>query len=116
MSTELGSSSLSCGERTVLDTIDALAASHPERIWARFPRSQEAFEKAELVSVSFAAFSNAINRLAWYLDTQLPERRDLDHIAYVGPSDVRYYILGCAASKCRLIVSRQILKTHVLVH
>ena len=116
MSTELGSSSLSCGERTVLDTIDALAASHPERTWARYPRSQEAFEKAELVSVSFAAFSNAINRLAWYLDTQLPERRDLDHIAYVGPSDVRYYILGCAASKCRLIVSRAILKTHVLVH
>lgn len=103
---ELVPESLFCGERTVLDTIDALAADHPERTWARYPRSQEAFEKAELISVSFAALSNAINRLAWYLDTQLPERRDLDTIAYVGPSDVRYYILGCAASKCRLVVSK----------
>ncbi|GAB7324293.1 hypothetical protein MBLNU13_g08261t1 [Cladosporium sp. NU13] len=94
MTKELGSVSLSCGERSVLDTIDDLAAIHPERTWARYPASQEAFEKAELISVSFAAFSNAINRLAWYLDTQLPERCDLDTIAYVGPSDVRYYILG----------------------
>ena len=107
MITELVSGLLPCGERTVLETIDALAADHPDRTWARYPASQEAFEKAELVSISFAAFSNAINRLAWYLDKQLPERCDLDHIAYIGPSDVRYYILGCAASKCRLTVSEE---------
>jgi len=101
---------LSCGRRTILDTIDSLAADHPDRTWARCPGSQEAFEKAELISISFAAFSNAINRLAWYLDTQLPERRNLDTIAYVGPSDVRYYTLGCAASKCRLVVSKEMSK------
>lgn len=102
---EIPPSNMSCAQRTLPGTIDAIAQDDPNRTWARFPESQEAFEQGKLVTVSFAALSNAINRLAWYLDTLLPGRNDLDTVAYIGPSDIRYYILACAACKCRLKVS-----------
>jgi len=95
---------MSCSQRTLPGTIDAIASESPARTWARFPESQESLEEGRLVSVSFAALSNAINRLAWILDGVLPERKHLETIAYIGPSDIRYYILACAASKCQLKV------------
>jgi hypothetical protein len=95
---------MSCSQRTLPGTIDTIAAEFPDRTWARFPESQQALEEGRLISVSFAALSNAINRLAWFIDAVLPQRDDLETIAYVGPSDIRYYILACAASKCRLKV------------
>jgi hypothetical protein len=95
---------MSCSQRTLPGTIDTIAAEFPDRTWARFPESQQALGEGRLISVSFAALSNAINRLAWFIDAVLPQRDDLETIAYVGPSDIRYYILACAASKCRLKV------------
>lgn len=95
---------MSCAQRTLPGTIDAIARDDPTRTWGRFAKSQEAFEQGSLVTVSFATLSNSINRLAWLLDASLPERSDLETIAYVGPSDIRYYILACAACKCRLKV------------
>lgn len=104
---------MSCAQRTLPGTIDAIAHNDPNRTWARFPESQEAFEQGRLISVSFAALANAINRLAWYLDALLPERNDFDTIAYVGPSDIRYYILACAACKCRLKVRFLTARFHI---
>lgn len=93
-----------CAQRTLPGTIDAIARDAPTRTWGRFPESQEAFEQGKLVTVNFATLANSINRVAWVLDALLPERSDLDTIAYIGPSDIRYYILACAACKCRLKV------------
>ena len=98
---------MSCSQRTLPGTIDAIAIDFPTQTWARFSESQQALEQGRLVSVSFADLSNAINRLAWFIDDILPQRNDLETIAYVGPSDIRHYILACAASKCRLKVGRE---------
>lgn len=87
------------GERTLPGTIDQIASSASDRVWARYPVSQEAFKRGELRSVTFKALGNAINRLAWHLDTSLPRLDELETICYIGPSDIRYFILACAACK-----------------
>ncbi|KAI3488070.1 hypothetical protein L1887_47948 [Cichorium endivia] len=69
-------------------------------------RSEAALEDGELTTVTFAVLSNAINRLAWHLDALLTRRHDLETVAYIGPSDIRYYIFACAACKFRVKVGR----------
>jgi len=91
-----------CGKRTLAGTIDEIASSSPHRVWARYPTSPEAFEHGEFRQVTFAILANAVNRLAWHLKTTLPDSRLGDSVAYIGPSDIRYFVLACAASKCRL--------------
>ncbi|EME43601.1 hypothetical protein DOTSEDRAFT_54369 [Dothistroma septosporum NZE10] len=93
---------MSHGERTLPWTIDDLAKTSGDRVWARYPVSPEAFERGELRQVTFADLANAINRLAWHLETILAGHDDLETICYIGPSDIRYFILACAACKCRL--------------
>ncbi|CAK4026524.1 acetyl- synthetase [Lecanosticta acicola] len=93
---------MSHGNRTIPETIDRLALSHSDKVWARYPLSPEAFEQGEWHSVTFHQLANAIHRLAWRLSELFSEHADLETICYVGPSDIRYFILACAASKCRL--------------
>lgn len=95
---------MTCGERTIPGTIDAIASSTPDKIWARYPATPDDFETGVLQDVTFASLANAINHLAWLLDASFPQREPLDTLAYNGPSDIRYYIIACAACKCSMKV------------
>lgn len=93
-----------CGERTLPGTIDRIAFCDPERVWARYPRSSEDLEAGQLHSVTFGDLANAIDTLAWRLHENLADRQPLSTIAYIGPSDIRCFILACAACKLGLKV------------
>lgn len=92
--------------RTLPGTIDDLAARHGTEVWALYPVSGEAFESGRLREVSFAALANAINKLAWHLKRRLPTFDHNATVCYIGPSDIRYFILACAACKCGLKVDK----------
>lgn len=96
---------MACAERTIPGTIDATASTSPDQLWAQYPETQQHLEQGELKSVTFHDLAQAIDNLAWRLDAALPSRRYLQTVAYIGPSDIRYFIFACAASKCRLKVS-----------
>ncbi|QIW99163.1 hypothetical protein AMS68_004681 [Peltaster fructicola] len=113
------SSSPTCGRRTLLSTIDALARTSGSVIWAQYAASTSAFEKGEFRSVSFATLANAIARLADHLaaiqaSLQTSAKTSL---CYIGPSDIRYFLLACAASKLHLEIlfssPRNDLRAHI---
>jgi thioester reductase-like protein len=95
---------MACGERTIPGTIDHIASKTPEKIWARYPATADDFQAGILQNVTFASLANAINNTAWLLDAAFPQREPLDTLAYCGPSDIRYYIIACAACKCSMKV------------
>lgn len=99
---------LDCGERTLPGTIDIIAFRDPERIWARYPETSKDLEDGKLHSVTFGQLANAINTLSWRIHENLVVREALSTIAYIGPSDIRYFVLACAACKLGLKVRSQI--------
>lgn len=97
---------MSHGTSTLPEAIDKLAALTPDKLWVQFVASTEALEKKEaLVDVSLGTLANAVNRLAWHLDKNIPRSGNLQTtICYLGPNDIRYFILTCAATKARVRV------------
>ncbi|THY30397.1 acetyl-CoA synthetase-like protein [Aureobasidium pullulans] len=55
--------------------------------------------QGNLTSITWKTFSNAINRLAWWLTEQLGVPECQETLCYIGPSDVRYFIFAVAACK-----------------
>lgn len=95
---------MACGERTIPGTIDNIALSTPDKIWARYPATPDDFQEGIFQDVTFSSLANAVNNMAWLLDASFPQRGPLDTLAYSGPSDIRYYIVACAACKCSMKV------------
>lgn len=96
---------MSHGTSTIPQAIDRLASESPNKIWLQFAASREALEEERLTSIDFGTLANAIHRVAWYLARAVPGAGDLEStICYIAPSDVRYFIVACAASKARVKV------------
>jgi len=95
---------MACGERTIPGTIDDIVAETPDKIWARYPATPEDFRAGIFQDVTFSSLANAINNMAWLLDASFPQREPFETLAYNGPSDIRYYIVACAACKCSMKV------------
>jgi hypothetical protein len=95
---------MACGERTIPGTIDTIASKTPQKIWSRYPATPEDFQAGSLQDVTFSSLANAVNNMAWLLDASFPQREPFETLAYNGPSDIRYYIIACAACKCSMKV------------
>lgn len=96
---------MSCGERIIPATIDEIAKRTPDHKWATYAESRETFERGQLRTVTFAELANAIDRLAWHLDETVSSRENKETVGYIGPNDIRYFIVACAACKCGMKVS-----------
>lgn len=92
------------GNRTIPETIDVLSAENPERVWARYFANSNDFELGLHRTVTFSALARAIEALACHLDSTIPTQPKGSVVLYIGPSDIRYFILACAACKCNLKV------------
>lgn len=91
------------GERLVPQVIDELAKNRPNKPCFVLPRNNDFTEVEE---VTFARLANAINRMTrWVLDT-LGDGEGERTLCYIGPSDIRYYIMAVAACKAGWRVSR----------
>ncbi|KAF2721307.1 acetyl-CoA synthetase-like protein [Polychaeton citri CBS 116435] len=94
------------GKRTIPGTIDFLSIHDPEKLWALVPKDAEAFSEGAFERITFARLANAIDSLAWFLDSRFPGRLESDGltVCYIGPVDIRYLLLACAACKCGIKV------------
>lgn len=91
------------GKRLIAQTVDDLAVSEPERIWATVTVGQD-------IDNGFRDFTtrqlaNAVNNVAWWLDGKFGRSDNFEVLAYLGVSDVRYAVLFFAAVKCGYVVS-----------
>ena len=90
------------GKRLIAHTVDDLAFREPDRVWATIPLGSEISDGFRDITVKQLA--NAVNAVAWWLDSKIGRSDHFEVLAYLGQSDVRYAILFFAAVKCGYVV------------
>lgn len=85
------------GQRLVTVTIDELATDQPSRVFASVPRSSN--PKDGFRDITFLDLSRAINRAAWWIEDTFGKSESFETIAYMGPSDPRYFIMALGVNK-----------------
>ena len=78
--------------------IDDRAASDPDRLYAGYFEFTNN-ENLELRKLTYRNIANAVNRCAWWLNSQFGRSEDFKTLAYSGPADLRYLIVTLAATK-----------------
>lgn len=77
--------------------IDEIASRDQTQIYAEIPHSDKTFS-AGFRKVTYAAFANAINGIAWWLENELGYGNS-ETLVYIGPNDLRHVILLFGAVK-----------------
>lgn len=87
------------GRRLVPILIDEIAEHDPDRVFACIPKTTDLDDGFR--NVTYAGFARAINRAAgWIGNTIGPsEKGKFETLAYIGPFDLRYYVMVVAACK-----------------
>src|SRR4051812_14092068 len=89
--------------------IDHMAKAKPQALYAEFPISPVTYDEG-FRKVTYQAFANAINGIAWYLHENLGPGKELETLAYIGLNNFVYppLILGAvkAGYKVRKIPGR----------
>lgn len=91
---------INIGRRLIHDVVDAGAAKNPSKVVFEY----QACTGADWRPVNYALLQTAMNRMAWWL-TDAMKGYDSGSFCYVGPPDVRYYVITLGASKASLKVS-----------
>ncbi|XXG95744.1 hypothetical protein Hte_002014 [Hypoxylon texense] len=76
---------------------DELAQAVPDHILFSFAKTAD--PRDGFVDVSSQTFANAVNRTSWFLRSILGESKNFDTVAYMGPNDIRYFLLMFGAIK-----------------
>ncbi|KAF2146409.1 uncharacterized protein K452DRAFT_264205 [Aplosporella prunicola CBS 121167] len=85
------------GRRLIPTIVDELAQEEPDRAVYSIPHSQDVSEGFRDISAS--VFANAINRTAWWLESEFGRGSNFETVGYIGPHDLRYVILIIACVK-----------------
>jgi hypothetical protein len=67
-------------------------------LFARVPKSQTHLQDG-LIDVTCGDFARAVNRAAGWLEDNFGRSSSFDTLAYIGPSDIRYFMFLLGASK-----------------
>ena len=94
------------GKRLLPTTIDKIADETPQKLFAAIPRTGDL--KDGFMDVSFGDFARAADRIAWWLEELLGKSTTFETLAYLGPSDLRYFIFMIAVPKLGYKVSKPI--------
>jgi acyl-CoA synthetase (AMP-forming)/AMP-acid ligase II len=70
----------------------------PKWLFARVPKSQTHFQDG-LIDITCGDFARAVNRAAGWLEDKFGRSTSFDTLAYIGPSDIRYFMFLLGASK-----------------
>jgi acyl-CoA synthetase (AMP-forming)/AMP-acid ligase II len=104
-----------CGELPPT-IVDYHAVLHPDRIWAKFPKSVDTYSEG-YKDVSYSELANAVNGAALFLIDSLGQGDGTEKLPYIGPNDIRYTILAIGALKAGYSVCEdQTLLTYQLVN
>ena len=82
------------GHRVLPVLVDDLANQEPNRLFCVIPGLSQGIR-----SVTIADFANAINRSSLWIEEQFGQGKNFETLAYLGPNDIRYFILLLAAIK-----------------
>jgi acyl-coenzyme A synthetase/AMP-(fatty) acid ligase len=93
-----------CKKQLLNHIVDGMAVSRPQALYAEYPTSSESYS-AGFTKLTYGAFANAINGLAWWLEHHLGHGSDFETLTYFGPNDFRQNALVLAACKAGYKVS-----------
>ena len=86
------------GHRLMPLLVDELAVSKPANVYASIIHGNDV--SAGFDDITWSRFANAVNRMAWWLESTLGDRGPHSPtVGYLGPADIRYFILVLAANK-----------------
>ena len=91
------------GSRLLPQVVDELARSNPKRIYATLPLSSDLTQGFR--DVTMLQVSQAVNRLAYWLEHMIGRSTVFETLSYMGLPDLRYAIVFLAAVKCGYKVS-----------
>lgn len=86
------------GRRLLPVIIDQRARDEPDRPWCSLPRDDYDLEKG-FEDISYGTFANAINQLAWFIESAIGKSTSFETITYLGISDIRYHMIQMAVCK-----------------
>lgn len=86
------------GRRLLPQVVDLYAQTDPSRIYASIPNSPTTVLNG-FRDISMVELAAIVNRLSWWI-TDILGASQLDTIAYIGPSDIRYAAVFLAGVKC----------------
>jgi hypothetical protein len=78
--------------------VDGMARSRPEAVYAEYPRNPETYAEG-FTKLTYGAFANVINGLAWSLEDRLGRGDEFETLVYFGPNDFRQNAMVLAACK-----------------
>ncbi|TVY16316.1 Non-canonical non-ribosomal peptide synthetase FUB8 [Lachnellula arida] len=82
----------------LVNILDGMAYTRPQALYAEFPVSATTYADG-FFKVNYADFANAVNGMAWWLETNLGRGENFETLAYIGPNDIRYNSLLFGAVK-----------------
>ena len=85
--------------------VDGMAMARPQAVYAEYPTSSTSYS-AGFTKLTYGAFANAINGLAWWIEDHLGHGSDFETLVYFGPNDFRQNALVLAACKAGYKVYR----------
>ena len=87
-----------CGRRLIPTLIDDIARDDPKRPFISVPLDFNLGD--EYRDVCYSSFANAVNKCAWWLESQLGKSSTFETITYISHArDITYLILIIAAVK-----------------
>lgn len=84
--------------------VDEMALSKPQAVYAEYPTNAKNYVDG-FSKLTYTAFANAINGLAWWIVAELEPGTSFETLAYFGPNDFRQNALVLAACKAGYKVS-----------
>ena len=93
---------LNCGRRLLPVLVDEISKDDPHRPFVSVPVSsnmQDAYG-----DISYRTYARAVNRCSWWIENTIGKSEASKVLFYIGPLDIRYWILLLAASKTGHIV------------
>lgn len=85
------------GKRLIPHIIDDLALNEPDRITYSIVKSADVSQG--MVEISAKAMAQAVDKAAWWLQSQIGETSESQMVGYIGPHDLRYVVLTYACIK-----------------
>ncbi|KAI0842998.1 hypothetical protein F5Y06DRAFT_78562 [Hypoxylon sp. FL0890] len=103
------------GERLLPSLVDEIAQSNPHRILYSVAKTKDPAEG--FLDIDAKTFAQAVNRFAWYIDSQLGPGHGFPTLTYLGPQDLLYGIavLACIKTGYKLLLNspRNTLEQHL---
>ncbi|KAJ5113756.1 acetyl-CoA synthetase-like protein [Penicillium angulare] len=78
--------------------VDGMARARPQAVYAEYPTNPDSYADG-FSKLTYGAFANVINGLAWWIEDNLGPGNDFETLVYFGPNDFRQNALVLAASK-----------------